>query len=70
MTAEAVGEDSQLAKFAGTRHESPDAFAARTRAWAMTWRCLGPACDDPTPMRMFCSDKCRQASLEFERGKR
>jgi hypothetical protein len=70
LDAEMVGEDSQLAKFAGTRHESPEAFAARVRAWAMKWRCLGPSCHEPTPMGMFCSDRCREASREFERGKR
>ena len=70
VLGEAVGEHSQLAKFDGTRHESPEAFAARIKAWAMRWRCLGPGCRVETPMRMYCSDECREKSKEEVRGKK
>ena len=68
LHGDTVGESSFKAKLAGTRHEAPEAFAARIKAWMMGWTCLW--CKKPNPMKMFCSDACRQSSKEHESGQK
>lgn len=64
LMGDSVGESSFKAKIAGTRHERPEAFAARIHAWMQTWTCLW--CKKPNPGRMFCSEACREASRLHE----
>ena len=66
---------SSLSSKARSRREGAPQFAARVHAFVDTWKCLGPRCGKllrphESGRFFYCSDECRQASLEATRGRR